>query len=72
MKAARAYRAIPLLAAVLLALPAGAAGQDDGEKKVVRSQDDMPRHTYEIGYIPSALFASREAFMPFAVVSNTT
>lgn len=66
MKAARAYRAIPLLAAALMALPAGAAGQDDGEKKVVRSQDDMPRHTYEIGYIPSALFASREAFMPFA------
>ncbi len=66
MKAARAYRAIPLLATALLALPAGAAGQDDGEKKVVRSQDDMPRHTYEIGYIPSALFASREAFMPFA------
>jgi hypothetical protein len=49
-----------------MALPAGAAGQDAGEKKVVRSQDDMPRHTYEIGYIPSALFASREAFMPFA------
>ncbi len=66
MKAARAYRAIPLLATALLALPAGAAGQDDGEKKVVRSQDDMPRHTYEIGYIPSALFASREPFMPFA------
>jgi subtilisin family serine protease len=66
VKAARAYRAIPLLATALLALPAGAAGQDDGEKKVVRSQDDMPRHTYEIGYIPSALFASREPFMPFA------
>ena len=66
MNAARARRAIPLLAAALLALPAGAAGQDDGEKKVVRSQDDMPRHTYEIEYIPSALFASREAFMPFA------
>ncbi len=65
MKAVRAHRVIPLLAA-LMALPAGAAGQDAGEKKVVRSQDDMPRHTYEIGYIPSALFASREAFMPFA------
>jgi subtilisin family serine protease len=44
----------------------GAAGQEAGEKKIVRSQDDMPRHTYEIGYIPSALFVQREAFMPFA------
>ena len=66
MKVAPARRAIPLLAATLLALPAGAAGQDDGDKKIVRSQDDMPRHTYEIDYIPSELFASREAFMPFA------
>ncbi len=66
MKAVRTHRIIPLLAAALMALPAGAAGQDAGEKKVVRSQDDMPRHTYEIGYIPSALFSSREAFMPFA------
>jgi subtilisin family serine protease len=66
VKVAPARRAIPLLAATLLALPAGAAGQDDGDKKIVRSQDDMPRHTYEIDYIPSELFASREAFMPFA------
>lgn len=66
MNAARTLHVIPLLAGALLALPTGAAGQDDGERKVVRSQDDMPRHTYEIGYIPSELFASSEAFMPFA------
>lgn len=66
MKAARARRTVPLLAAALLALPTGAAGQDAEGKKIVRSRDDMPRHTYAMEYVPSELFTSSTAFMPFA------
>ena len=65
MKAA-VHRTVVTLAAALAVLAPGTAAQAQEAKKVVRSQDDMPRHTYEIDVIPSALFGSREAFIPFA------
>lgn len=58
--------AILLLAAAALGLAPGAAAQEQEAKQVVRSRDDLPRHTYEIDVIPSELFASRAAFMLFA------
>ncbi len=65
MKGARAHQIIYAFAAILFSLPL-AAGAQEGAKKIVRSQDDMPRYTYEIDLIPSEMFMSREAFLPFA------
>jgi subtilisin family serine protease len=65
VKGARAHQIIYAFAAILFSLPL-AAGAQEGAKKIVRSQDDMPRYTYEIDLIPSEMFMSREAFLPFA------
>ena len=65
MKGARAHQMIPAFAAILLCLPVAVEAQE-GAKKVVLSQDDMPRYTYEIDLIPSEMFMSRDAFLPFA------
>ena len=55
----------PFVLAALLLLPHALLAQED-VKPVVRSQDDLPRHTYAIESIPSELFLSGEAFVPFA------
>ncbi len=55
----------PFVLAALLLLPHALLAQED-VKPVVRSQDDLPRHTYAIESIPSELFLAGEAFLPFA------
>ena len=66
VRGARPQQIVPVFATALLAFAAVAGAQETGAKKVVRSQDDMPRYTYEIDVIPSEMFTSRELLLPFA------
>ncbi len=57
---------IPLAAVAMLTAPPPVRAQEEAAKQKVSSQADLPRYTYDIESIPSDLFASSEAFMPFA------